>query len=972
MGSCFTRINWRVVMFGTGTLSVAYSTNSADPPPDVLDITQLRRIEAVHRGYLYQHLYAVGCLLRLSVAGGYSVSVERDEDVEVALQGGSLYMQIKTRKQELQRSDISSALQRFEEIRRAHVVGDRTGTAHFRIVSNVPPSAALRSDLSSEDWPTDVQIKWPDGPTGPEDDPLPPAWPDLAAAIMWCSEAAGAVPFAAVAPETLVWKLAARVHFAATGSDSDHPSHTFNVDELPALFEQIVEQLQEFPSVPVDYRPQNNEPSLESDVRVRMISGFSGAGKTAWAAQVARHSAASTAYFDVADLPGPAIASSLARELAARFLGGRGGAAGAAILPAASGLEMLHALDRRFEATPAPIVVIDNAHRAAARDLLDITVACSRLRFVLLVQPWPGLAEAEALFKERAEWLAGWDTDAVAAEFANAGCRIDPATSERWRTATAGMPLFVRNAANLTASLCGGDAARLADEVDTEAHSAATVQEIILGRVVDTLNTDSKMALATLCLSAAPLSRSESDRLLGALPPPTAPWGRALRELTACGGLQVFADGRLKVHDALRVLGRALQSDLPSGALLASQTVLRDLLLESFEEGRDLVRFGMWLRLLPTTGHFETLVDIATQEIFHEFGDPTDLKAVMEAAADGDDLDDEGKFWTLDALAFWDSQSGEYGEAFSRRISQMRELVEKGTLGERERVALAMKRMAAAATNGDVEGVTAAFTDAQRECQSNPMFMRLVLYNHAGALFRLGHYNVVELAAEKLYLEYYRVLGLNPADVVFANPPEIIASLGGELEDYQDDLKHLADCLDLYARARRKRGLHSGLAGLHALKFYIMAGAYRSAVKTGQETVDDFLAIQHDPEGARQLIEDKLLPLVREFGLTANMVPVRAQYAVILAYCGEMVAAREEMQRLQPFAASLDSEARRELQNQKNLIEAIDRGFVERPHPLGMRFPDTERTVQRRKTKVGRNDPCPCGSGKKYKKCCLP
>jgi len=25
----------------------------------------------------------------------------------------------------------------------------------------------------------------------------------------------------------------------------------------------------------------------------------------------------------------------------------------------------------------------------------------------------------------------------------------------------------------------------------------------------------------------------------------------------------------------------------------------------------------------------------------------------------------------------------------------------------------------------------------------------------------------------------------------------------------------------------------------------------------------------------------------------------------------------------------------------------------------------------RAETKVGRNDPCPCGSGKKYKKCCL-
>ena len=27
-------------------------------------------------------------------------------------------------------------------------------------------------------------------------------------------------------------------------------------------------------------------------------------------------------------------------------------------------------------------------------------------------------------------------------------------------------------------------------------------------------------------------------------------------------------------------------------------------------------------------------------------------------------------------------------------------------------------------------------------------------------------------------------------------------------------------------------------------------------------------------------------------------------------------------------------------------------------------------TVKREGVKVGRNDPCPCGSGKKYKKCC--
>ncbi|MDT8375845.1 MAG: SEC-C metal-binding domain-containing protein [Mariprofundaceae bacterium] len=34
-------------------------------------------------------------------------------------------------------------------------------------------------------------------------------------------------------------------------------------------------------------------------------------------------------------------------------------------------------------------------------------------------------------------------------------------------------------------------------------------------------------------------------------------------------------------------------------------------------------------------------------------------------------------------------------------------------------------------------------------------------------------------------------------------------------------------------------------------------------------------------------------------------------------------------------------------------------------------FPDIEQDKERNRKKVGRNDPCPCGSGKKYKKCCI-
>ncbi|MBU4269806.1 SEC-C domain-containing protein, partial [Candidatus Dependentiae bacterium] len=31
---------------------------------------------------------------------------------------------------------------------------------------------------------------------------------------------------------------------------------------------------------------------------------------------------------------------------------------------------------------------------------------------------------------------------------------------------------------------------------------------------------------------------------------------------------------------------------------------------------------------------------------------------------------------------------------------------------------------------------------------------------------------------------------------------------------------------------------------------------------------------------------------------------------------------------------------------------------------------NNNKTVKHDEEKIGRNDPCPCGSGKKYKKCC--
>ena len=36
-----------------------------------------------------------------------------------------------------------------------------------------------------------------------------------------------------------------------------------------------------------------------------------------------------------------------------------------------------------------------------------------------------------------------------------------------------------------------------------------------------------------------------------------------------------------------------------------------------------------------------------------------------------------------------------------------------------------------------------------------------------------------------------------------------------------------------------------------------------------------------------------------------------------------------------------------------------------------MSMEPTDQQMSRKPPKVGRNEPCPCGSGKKFKKCCL-
>jgi len=51
-----------------------------------------------------------------------------------------------------------------------------------------------------------------------------------------------------------------------------------------------------------------------------------------------------------------------------------------------------------------------------------------------------------------------------------------------------------------------------------------------------------------------------------------------------------------------------------------------------------------------------------------------------------------------------------------------------------------------------------------------------------------------------------------------------------------------------------------------------------------------------------------------------------------------------------------------------NQFEVDQRSQAAAQAPQGV--PEKAKQIKLQQPKVGRNDPCPCGSGKKYKKCC--
>lgn len=932
----------------------------------VLDPVQLHRIEAVHRGFLYQHLYAVGCLLLAPGAGVKAVRPEMDEDIEIELGDQYAYVQVKTRSGRLGTDDVDSVLERHRCLAEEHASGRRAGTPEFWILSNARPSRELERSLESATWPAGVHLRWPDCalPLPPY---LPPPWRGTTDALQWCIQKAESVPLRSTSAETLVLKLAALVQQACTGDDRER-AHAFIVDELPQLLEQIVVQLHDFPDPPDHYIPHESEPEFASDHPVRIITGITGSGKTAWASVSAMSHGGPCAYFDPTGIVESALAATLSRELAARFFPNTREGLGSILVPGRGGLDALRAVNHELARHDGrAVLVLDNAHRVTPPALVSLIGAMPDVRWILLAQPAREIGELEARLDVKPERLSGWSLDTIAGYLRDRDCATEVATVERLRTLTGGYPLYVRGMVDLARREYEMKVARLCDDLEAQTHDEMMPQELMLEQTCRALSSRAEALMALLSLSDVPLTRDEIRGIAAAsLSATEQQTGSALRELSERGIVQRFG-GRRALHDAFRVIAAGRAATMRREAVEAARSELVARVEASIEQERgfDLARRRLFIRLLPLVGRTHDLVALASDnsEMFQELGFFEDAAEALVQAADATDTGAHDRFWAYDALAFHSLESGDLPSSRCS-VDAMESLAREFEIGPREQAALAIKRMILAGKDGDIELAARYFTEASESGKEQPLLLRILKYDYLVCLYDNGRYRDVETRALELVMDYYDVLGLDLPDVLGKNPEEIWPGIGHSPEAL-DALKRLADTLDLYGRAKAKLGEQPGLARLHAFKFYTMAIAVSSAMKVGQDVVDEMLGILWDPDAARKFIETALLPTVIDFKLADYLVPVRSQYAVVLAYCGEHEKALHEMAQLQAFATRDPAHAR-ELQNQQRLIDRIKRGEVRLPGPPKQLPP----TLAQPKRKVGRNEPCPCGSGKKYKRCC--
>ena len=568
------------------------------------------------------------------------------------------------------------------------------------------------------------------------------------------------------------------------------------------------------------------------------------------------------------------------------------------------------------------IIVVDNTHRAIPTDLSDIIRATSSISWIFLSQPTPEEKEFADLLQVKEETLNGWSPDTIATLFASKDCKIDPVTAERISQLTGRIPLYILNFLELSKRYYGNNAELLCDDLAAMKHPSKTSQERILARVCEQLTPTVQKVMAILSISDVSLSGEEVTKMT------SEPLGinekdvsSALREMIEWGIVQQLHSHKIKMHDTFRLIATDYLNKISSKALKHERKILVEILGTSILKNPNLNRQRLYLRLLPLVGEIKTLIDLASNdaEMFEELGFATDNKKALLESVDSGDLGDEEIFWALDALAYWACQSCDW-DTVESYVGRMEECLIKFDARRHEKAALSVKHILLSMGKDDIDGAKCHFSDACELNKEHPETLRILRYNYAVCLYSAKRYAEAAKEADLLIKEFYDVLGLSPEDVILKNPPEIFKKIK-DSSTCHDNLKRLADTLDLYAKSLNEQGFDPALARIHAIKFYSMASALVSFVRVGQDFVDEQLS-RGDPEGAKLFLEQNLIPGIKDLKLVEHFVPVRAQYAVVLAYCGETSKAVAEIKSLRKFSIS-NPIYKEEFENQCGLIDNI-------------------------------------------------
>ena len=376
----------------------------------------------------------------------------------------------------------------------------------------------------------------------------------------------------------------------------------------------------------------------------------------------------------------------------------------------------------------------------------------------------------------------------------------------------------------------------------------------------------------------------------------------------------------------------------------------------------------MLSRLLPEIGETKALIDLSSSlsEYFHEYGFAEEFRAILADTVKSESLGPEERFWAADTLVFWSLQAHDLN-GIDRWLDVMETCLPLIDDNATEQFALLMKKMLVAAARGRPIQVGQYYSQAKSTPGLTPEKLRILNYNYANCLFQLEDFEGAETHLFNLIEEYYGVLGIEIDDVLFKKAIDVVSKLSADSS--VDDAKHLADTLDLTAQVLNAQGKSSHLCRIHACKFYAIADAISSAVRVGQDFVDESLS-RNDIVSAREMFETMLLPLIRERKMLGRWVDVHSQYAVVLAYDGEVQQAQKLMKSLEPMIGD-DKSLQEQFARQSEIIEGVamsNTAFGSAEEDEAGQFLDAP-SIQGR-GKIGRNDRCPCGSGLKYKKCC--